>query len=87
VKIKINNNKLKIDKKVKIKYTYKSVLSILIGIIVFFLNFVDDLYYYGAALIMFGLIIWSFYDLIKEHNLLVSTKLPQLEKRGGDENE
>ena len=51
------------------------------------LNFVDDIYYYGASLIMFVLIIWSFYDLIKGHNLLVSTKLPQLEKRGGEENE
>ena len=51
------------------------------------MNFVDDLYYYGSAVITLCLVIWSFYDLVKEHNLLVSTKLPQLEKRGGNENE
>jgi len=71
----------------KFKYSYKPVLSILIGLVALLLNFVDDIYYYGATLIMFSLIIWSFYDLIKGHNLLASTKLPQLEKRGGDENE
>lgn len=83
IKITVNKNKIKISKKEKFKYTYKSALAILIGLIVLVCNFVNDIYYYGASLIMFGLIIWSFYDLIKEHNLLVSTKLPQLEKRGG----
>lgn len=86
IKIKINNN-VKISKKEKFKYSYKPVLSILIGIIALLLNFIDDIYYYGTALIMFVLIIWSFYDLINGHNLLTSTKLPQLNKRGGDENE
>jgi len=86
IKIKINNN-VNISKKEKIKYSYKPVLSILIGIIALLLNFVNDIYYYGTALIMFVLIIWSFYDLITGHNLLTSTKLPQLNKRGGDENE
>ena len=86
ISVKINN-KLKLSKKEKIKYSYKSVLSILIGLAALSLNIVDDIYYYGTAIIMFVLIIWSFYDLIKGHNLLVSTKLPQLEKRGGDESE
>lgn len=51
------------------------------------MNFVADAYYYGASSIIFLLVILSFYDLVKEHNLLVSNKLPQLEKRGGSENE
>ena len=86
-KVKINNGKVKVSKKEKIKYSYKSVLSILIGIVALLLNFVDDIYYYGTSLMMFVLIVWSFSDLIKGHNLLVSTKLPQLKKRGGDESE
>ena len=28
----------------------------------------------------------EFFDIIKEHNQLTTRKLPQLEKRGGDEN-
>ena len=51
------------------------------------MNFVADIYYYGAAVGILLLVILSFYDLVKEHNLIVSTKLPQLEKRGGSENE
>ena len=53
--------------------------------LVLFINFVSDIYYYGSVIIVLLLIILSFYDLVIEHNILVSTKLPQLEKRGGDE--
>lgn len=74
-------------RKIKFKHLFKQIVSILIGIFVLLANFVADAYYYGASIIMLCLVIWSFYDLIKEHNLLVSTKLPQLEKRGGNEDE
>ena len=50
-------------------------------------NPVEDSYYYGASLLALSLVILSFYDLVKEHNILVTNKLPQLEKRGGDEHE
>ena len=46
---------------------------------------VHDSYYYGVALISFLLVILSFKDLVDEFNMLVTNKLPQLEKRGGDE--
>lgn len=85
--LEVLRRNIKIDKKEKFKYTYKAILSIIIGIMVLLCNFVDDIYYYGSSLIALALVIWSFYDLIKGHNLLVSTKLPQLGKRGGDENE
>ena len=51
------------------------------------MNFVNDAYYYGAAIISLALVLLSFSDLVKEHNILVTNKLPQLEKRGGDESE
>ena len=69
----------------KTKYLIKPILGIIAGIGVFIINFVDDIYYYGAAIAILLLIIWSFYDLVKEHNMLTKNKLPQLEKRGGDE--
>lgn len=71
-------------KKSKGNSNFKFYLSILIGIIVLILNPVNDIYYYGASCIMFLFIIWSFFDLVKCHNLLTSNKLPQLEKRGGE---
>lgn len=81
-----NNQKNK-KGKIKFRYIVKQLISIIIGAFVSFMGFVDDAYYYGASIIILCLVIGSFYDLTKEHNLLVSTKLPQLEKRGGNEDE
>ena len=69
----------------KIKYLYKTLLASVIGILALIMDFVNDICYYGASIIIFILIILSFYDLVREHNVLVSSKLPQLDKRGGDE--
>lgn len=67
------------------KYNYKQISSIIIAICILILNPVDDLFYYGGAILSFLFILWSFYDLVTEHNELAKNKLPQLEKRGGDE--
>lgn len=69
------------------KGLYKQLFAILLGAIVLYFNPVYDLYYYGVSFVAFLIIIISFYDLVKEHNEIVSNILPQLEKRGGDENE
>ena len=67
------------------KYIYKEIIAVLIPIIVAIAHPVSDVYYYVGDLISLALVVLSFKDLINEHNLLVSNKLPQLEKRGGDE--
>ena len=83
---KAEQKKAKIPFKEKIKkYLYKQVFGIIIGIIVIYFKPVNDAYYYGVAIVNFILAIWSFYDIVIERNLLVSSKLPQLEERGGDE--
>ena len=69
------------------KYLYKQVVAIVIGIIILCINPVDDNYYYCGAILCFLLIAYTFYDLIKERNEITSNELPQLEKRGGDEND
>jgi hypothetical protein len=69
------------------KYLYKEIISIIIPLFALICNFVNDAYYYGAAIIALVLVVISFKDLVKEHNILSSNKLPQLEKRGGDESE
>ena len=78
------------NKKVNVKifpYIYKELIAMVIPLLALLINFVDDAYYYGSSIIALVLVVLSFYDLVKEHNLLVSNKLPQLEKRGGDESE
>ncbi len=69
------------------KYLYKHILAIIITLLVVLLNPVYDMYYYVASVINLIIIIISFYDLVKQQNILASNKLPQLEKRGGEENE
>ena len=82
-----NKNQVSTDSKVKLfPYIFKELLTIIIPIIMLVLNPVGDEYYYFAAIAGLTLVVLSFYDLVKEHNILVSNKLPQLEKRGGDEN-
>ena len=83
----LKRNKVKINSAKYLKYVIKPIIAIILGILVLALNFVYDIYYYGAAIGMFLLIVWSFIDIINCHNKLVSSKLPQLEKRGGDEDE
>ena len=65
---------------------YKPLLGLLITIVVFCIRPASDIYYYIAALISISITMWSFYDIIKKLNILSTRKLPQLGKRGGDEN-
>lgn len=81
-----------VKKDSKIKANATSIVSILISfisallpVLVLAKNPAEDLYFYGAAIGSLGLVLLNFYNIIKKHNELVSTKLPQLEKRGGDE--
>ena len=64
----------------------KPILGLLITLMVFIIEPASDLYYYIAAFISISLTIGSFYNIIQKINILTTRKLPQLEKRGGDEN-
>lgn len=68
------------------KYLYKQTIGIILAILIMILNPVEDMYYYGVSILSLLLVLWSFSDLIKQHNELVSRKFKQLEARGGDEN-
>lgn len=68
----------------KMRTLFKPVIGIILGLIVIILKPVADVYYYGAAVITMLFTAWSVYDIVKQHNLQTSRKLPQFEKRGGD---
>lgn len=71
----------------KLNYVIKPIISMAIAAIVLLINPVHDMFYYFAAMGIFVLMVWSIYDLITAENILSSRKLPQLNKRGGDERE
>lgn len=64
----------------------KPAAAILLAIVIGIWHPVSDLYYYGGAVISMGAVIWTLMDIIRRYNLLTTRKLPQFNRRGGDEN-
>lgn len=60
--------------------------AILLAIVISIWNPVSDLYYYGGSILSMGAVVWTLTDIIERYNVLATRKLPQLDKRGGDEN-
>lgn len=60
--------------------------AILLAIVISIWNPVSDLYYYGGSILSMGAVVWTLTDIIERYNVLTTRKLPQLDKRGGDEN-
>ncbi|MBQ6538970.1 MAG: hypothetical protein IJL76_01680 [Bacilli bacterium] len=84
-------NYIKRDEKVKkpnlFLFLWKSIVAIIIPVVVYAMDLIEDNYNYAAVIVSLILVVLSFRDLINIHNYLVSNKLPQLNKRGGDESE
>lgn len=71
--------------KLSFKYWFKYLIAIISSFIIMVTNPIQDSIHYVTAIMGLVLIIWSFFDLVKIHNQLVSREIPQLNNRGGDE--
>ena len=54
------------------QYLWKYIIAVFVALFPIILKPVDDAPYYIASIISFLLILWSFGDLVKIHNMLVS---------------
>jgi len=72
--------------KQKLPVIIKPMAGILAALVVVIWNPYQDPIHYGVAIASLLLTAWTFTDIIKAHNRLTERKLPQLGKRGGDEN-
>ncbi len=72
--------------KKKMPTLLKPLLAILLALVIFIIYPVSDISYYIGAIICIAMSCITFLDLIKYHNILTTRKLPQFNKRGGDEN-
>jgi hypothetical protein len=63
----------------------KPLIGVLLAAGVWLLAPSADEFYYIAAIICIVTLLLSVYDLVKGHNRLATRKLPQFDKRGGDE--
>lgn len=63
-----------------------AVLANVIGALVAFLRPVSDLWYYGCVIPVVGAMLYNIMHIMKKYNRLAMRKLPQFEKKGGDDN-
>lgn len=63
------------------------ILAIVISAIINVLHPVSDLFYYAGTILSYIATFLTLYSIIKKYNILASRKLPQFEKRGGEEYE
>ena len=64
-----------------------SIAAILISAVITAFHPVSDLYYYAGTIFSYIATFFTLYSIIQKYNVLASRKLPQFEKRGGEEYE
>lgn len=64
----------------------KSLIGIVIALVILVMNPVEDWYYYAGVVVCLLAVQWSIVDIIRHHNMFTTRKLPQFNRRGGDEN-
>nr|WP_296486268.1 hypothetical protein [uncultured Acetatifactor sp.] len=63
----------------------KPFAGIVAAAMILVLNPVSDWIYYLGAFGCMCMVLWALMDIIKQHNMLTTRKLPQFNRRGGDE--
>ena len=62
-----------------------SLFALIVSILIFFLNPVSDLWYYGGAFLSLLGIFATIIDIIRKYNVLATRKLPQFDRKGGND--
>lgn len=68
----------------KMRTIGKPLAGMVLALLILFFNPVSDWFYYIGAFVCMGSVLWAFTDIMKQHNVLTTRKLPQFNKRGGD---
>ncbi len=71
----------------KMNSCWKAIASIAICFLTMVIHPFYDTPYYVVAMICMALLAWSFFDIVRYHNRLMTRPIPQFEKRGGEEYE
>ena len=70
----------------KLPYLIKPFVGIVIAVVLLCLAPTSEVWYYAGAFVCMILTGVTIVNIIRYHNLLTTRKLPQLKRRGGDEN-
>lgn len=69
----------------KIPVLIKPLAGIALAAVILIMDPVSDWFYYIGAIVCMATVLWAIMDIMKQHNMLATRKLPQLNRRGGDE--
>ncbi len=78
--------KLNISMKDMLSGLAKPAAVILFSLLILLIHPASDLYYYGGVIAALCVVIWNLLDIIGRYNVLATRKLPQFNRRGGDDN-
>lgn len=62
-----------------------SLFALIVSMLIFFLNPVSDLWYYGGAFLSLLGVFATIIDIIRKYNVLATRKLPQFDRKGGND--
>lgn len=74
-----------LDDKLKIPGFAGSLSALLVSVLILIINPVSDIWYYGGAVISLLGILFTMIAIIKKYNILATRKLPQFDRKGGDD--
>lgn len=81
-----DREEVRVPLKEKLPTLWKPIAGIAAAVLILLLNPVQDSFYYIGVILCLIMVIWAFADIVKQHNELTTRKLPQFNRRGGDEN-
>lgn len=72
------------DQKRLVNDSYVLLAAIILSRLLLLVNPHDDIYYYAGTIILYGFILYTLIQLIREYNLITTRPLPQFDRQGGD---
>lgn len=63
-----------------------TLVSFIVALAIIVINPVSDIYFYGASIFSIVSTALGFIDVMKDHNVLITRKLPQFNREGGNDN-
>ena len=72
------------DQKRLVNDSYVLLAAVILSRLLLLVNPHDDIYYYAGTIILYGFILYTLIQLIREYNLMTTRPLPQFDRQGGD---
>lgn len=74
-----------LDEKYRVPGFIGSLIAIILAVIINYLNPVSDIWYYIGAIASFFGVLFTVTAIIKKYNILITRKLPQFDRNGGND--